>query len=397
MAGVHWGVAMAMMPEVTTQPVELGLFFLIGILGAAHCLGMCGPLVSIYSDRLGANRTESAPDGGTVNDGGTVAASAPGATDRVGTWHLFKQHALFNLGRVAIYALLGGVFGLVGGAMMVTVDVTVPFGEGVRGVAGVVAGLAIVLAGLGFVFGWKSRVLAGELPLLRPAFTRVYHVLMSHVDDWVGGPRIFALGFIHGFLPCPLLYPAFIYAFGRGDPVHGALALGLLGLGTFPAVFLYGALYQFADIDSRPFAHRIFGVAFVLLGLHTVLMGLMALGVPVPMLGIPVYQPLFGAASGEIPLVLVVSVAGLESLLLLGLGLVALNQRRTRSYFLIALALLAFSGRVILEVLMVLGFVPDGAHRLAEYSSTPRWPRSSSPPSTTPAPRSRTSTTPEGF
>gem|GEM_PF-6123565 len=34
------------------QPVSLGVFLLIGLFGGAHCLGMCGPLVTTYADRM---------------------------------------------------------------------------------------------------------------------------------------------------------------------------------------------------------------------------------------------------------------------------------------------------------------------------------------------------------
>ncbi|RDZ95373.1 hypothetical protein DEQ92_21805, partial [Haloferax sp. Atlit-6N] len=36
----------------TTRTVELGLFVLVGLFGTGHCLGMCGPLVSMCADRM---------------------------------------------------------------------------------------------------------------------------------------------------------------------------------------------------------------------------------------------------------------------------------------------------------------------------------------------------------
>jgi len=35
----------------SAEPLSLGVFLLVGLLGGAHCLGMCGPLVSTYADR----------------------------------------------------------------------------------------------------------------------------------------------------------------------------------------------------------------------------------------------------------------------------------------------------------------------------------------------------------
>ncbi|MEF8782921.1 MAG: sulfite exporter TauE/SafE family protein [Haloarculaceae archaeon] len=40
-------------PLLATETVGLPIFFLIGLLGGAHCLGMCGPLVATYAERMG--------------------------------------------------------------------------------------------------------------------------------------------------------------------------------------------------------------------------------------------------------------------------------------------------------------------------------------------------------
>ncbi len=46
MSGGHGTVAVS-------GDIGLVVFALIGLLGGAHCLGMCGPLVTLYADRLG--------------------------------------------------------------------------------------------------------------------------------------------------------------------------------------------------------------------------------------------------------------------------------------------------------------------------------------------------------
>jgi sulfite exporter TauE/SafE len=86
------------------------------------------------------------------------------------------------------------------------------------------------------------------------------------VDRWVGGPGVVGLGMLHGLLPCPLLYPAFLYAFGRGDPLVGAVSLGALGLGTFPTLFVLGTAVGSLDVGHRSLLHRALGAVFVALG-----------------------------------------------------------------------------------------------------------------------------------
>ncbi|MUW15947.1 sulfite exporter TauE/SafE family protein, partial [Halorubrum sp. CBA1125] len=62
----------------TLLGTDVLLFLAIGLLGGAHCIGMCGPLVTVYAGRMrdGTRRA----DGG---NGATPAASA-GTADRRG-------------------------------------------------------------------------------------------------------------------------------------------------------------------------------------------------------------------------------------------------------------------------------------------------------------------------
>ncbi|KAB1190059.1 sulfite exporter TauE/SafE family protein [Haloferax sp. MBLA0076] len=259
----------------TTRTVELGLFFLVGLFGTGHCLGMCGPLVSIYADKM---------DERGRSDGGSGSFL---------TVTQVRQHLLFNAGRVAVYTILGALFGLVGLVTFSSANATVPLGDEVRALVGVVVGVGIVVTGVSYLAGGAGTTLVRGVPLFDGLFHRVHGVLSSRIDTWVGGPRIFGLGFVHGFLPCPLLYPAFLYAFGQADPVKGALSLFVLGIGTFPALFLYGTVFQSVSTRRRRLVHRLLGGVFLLLGAHTLFAGLRLFGFDVPHLfSLPVYQPL---------------------------------------------------------------------------------------------------------
>jgi sulfite exporter TauE/SafE len=77
----------------------------------------------------------------------------------------------------------------------------------------------------------------------------------GRVDRYVEGPGIVGLGALHGLLPCPMLYPAYLYAFATGSAVSG----------------------------------------FVVLGYVLVAHGLMAVDVHIPHSMLPHYQPLGGA------------------------------------------------------------------------------------------------------
>jgi len=244
--------------------VSLAVFGLVGLLGGAHCLGMCGPLVTLYADQLG--------------DDGPVA------------WREIRQHLLFNLGRTVSYAAIGALMGLLGTVVYDTAAV-VAVADPVRALAGIAVGGFIVVTGAvylrtGSTAGAIGRLGSGSL------FQRLSTRLHQHVQQWVGGPRIVGLGAVHGLLPCPLLYPAFLYAFAIGSPLYGALALSVLGLGTVPAVFAYGVAFNSISPRFQSRLHRTLGVVFLVLGYLPLSHGLLILGVDVPHPSIPVYQPL---------------------------------------------------------------------------------------------------------
>jgi len=75
-----------------TAGYGLAVFFLIGLFGGAHCIGMCGPLVATYAERMETDDRWS------------------GAL----TLYEVRQHALFNLGRTVSYACIGAIFGAAG-------------------------------------------------------------------------------------------------------------------------------------------------------------------------------------------------------------------------------------------------------------------------------------------
>ncbi|MDQ2050064.1 sulfite exporter TauE/SafE family protein [Natronolimnohabitans sp. A-GB9] len=255
------------------EPVSLVVFGLIGLLGGAHCLGMCGPLVTTYSDRMRQQ-----------NDGSTRRNEL--------SLGMVRQHALFNLGRAGSYALLGGLFGFVGSLVFVTSQSVTAVMTDVHAIAGIGVGLAIIVMGLSYLSG--RGLLGGSvtIPVLESALSHIQQRLLRNVDNWVGNSKIVGLGAAHGLLPCPLLYPAFLYAFVQGSALEGFLALGILGLGTVPSLFIYGTLFQSLSVETRAKLHRVLGVAFLLLGYIPLQHGLATLGIHLPPIPLPHYQPL---------------------------------------------------------------------------------------------------------
>jgi hypothetical protein len=251
------------MADVLGIGVELGAFFIVGLLGGAHCLGMCGPLVTTYAEH-------------------------GGSTDGRVTLRDVRQQGLFTFGRVFAYVTLGTLFGalgsvvVAGGGLFDAVDL-------VRGVVGVLAGVAVLGIGAGYLRGQPLD--PGRLPIpgVGGAFARATRLVHGRASEWADGPRIAVLGTLHSLLPCPLLYPAYLYAFARGSPTAGALALGALGVGTAPALVGYATVIGAIPADFRAHLHRALGAAFLPLGVLPLLHGLSLLGLPVPMIHLPHY------------------------------------------------------------------------------------------------------------
>lgn len=252
----------------------LAVFFLIGLFGGAHCIGMCGPLVATYAERMETDDRWS------------------GAL----TFYEVRQHTLFNFGRTMSYALIGAIFGFAGALLYGTVELAGVLGP-IQGMVGILIGGAIVLMGVTRLAGYRQGAVEGIIAGtgLGPLFARSYTAISTRIDHWVNGVGIIGLGALHGFLPCMLLYPAFLYAFAQGSPIYGLLSLGALGLGTIPSVFLYGTVIQSVSTRQRQVVHYGLGVLFIGLGYVLLTMGFMRFGIMLPLPDIPYYQPLAGS------------------------------------------------------------------------------------------------------
>ena len=78
------------------------------------------------------------------------------------------------------------------------------------------------------------------------------------------------------------------------EALAGVLTLGLLGLGTFPTLFIYRTIVQSINATYRQRLHRALGVAFLFLGLVPIAHSLALFGIQVSHIEPPIYQPLGG-------------------------------------------------------------------------------------------------------
>lgn len=173
--------------------------FLVGLLGGMHCVGMCGGVV------------------GALSLGGR--SSLP-------------IHLAYSAGRIASYALAGGLAGALGDASAILAD-QLP----VRGVLFLLANLMFValglyLTGVASVLGPIERVGARLWRRIVPLTGRFLPVRT------VG--QALLLGALWGWLPCGLVYSALVSALTSGSALNGAGTMLAFGLGTLPNLLLAG-------------------------------------------------------------------------------------------------------------------------------------------------------------
>ncbi len=212
--------------------IEYGLIFLTGLFASLHCVGMCGPIVLAYS---------------------TAGRSANPGT-------VFAMHLAYNGGRIASYATIGALVGVIGTTLS-SLDI-------IGGYVSIVGGVLMVGFGLGLLgvaFFPGHSVSAGLSGLARKA----YGGLLTRRT--MGSKAL--LGLLTPLLPCGLLYAMLIKAATAGSVVGGAATMAVFGVGMSPSLILVGSLSSFFSTRLRKGAEQLAAVFIVFLGLILLLRG----------------------------------------------------------------------------------------------------------------------------
>ena len=214
--------------------LDLAAVFLAGLLGSAHCVGMCGGFVAL------------------IGVGGGRSAGV-------------RQGAYFA-GKTATYTAFGALSGAAGGLLA---DVL----GGVAGALAVGLGLAMVVVGLGLCgVAWGERRVPGA------QIAAHFGPLIGRMVSTGSPPALFGLGAVNGLLPCGLVYGMVAVAASTGSAASGAATMAVFGLSTVPALALTGVLSRRLRPSGRVRMQRLAGVLVVVMGLVTVARGADALG-----------------------------------------------------------------------------------------------------------------------
>jgi sulfite exporter TauE/SafE len=210
----------------------ISLAFITGLLGSGHCIGMCGGLVAALSLSETGNR------------GGPL-------------FHLF-----YNTGRIVTYTGVGWLVGWLGSAFAYA-----------NALAGVTRGLLIgsdifvILLGLGSA-GLFTKLKLNVMQLEFPGPVKKITSIVVKLKKLPPALSALPLGLIMGFLPCGFLYAMIIAAGQSAAPDRGALIMLSFGLGTMPALFMFGSAAHWLTTSKRTAMLRWAGIMVALMGAY---------------------------------------------------------------------------------------------------------------------------------
>lgn len=151
---------------------------------------------------------------------------------------LLRAHALYNLGRLFSYALLGAIAGSLGTGVTQLGALA-----GVRDLATIASGSLMVIWGVSTLAGqYRTRTGAVRISNSRapqPLQKLLGHLLRS-VREQPVAIRAAITGVVTTLVPCGWLYVFVVAAGGAGSAPNGALLMTIFWLGNVPALVAVG-------------------------------------------------------------------------------------------------------------------------------------------------------------
>jgi hypothetical protein len=187
------------------DPLSLTSAFLIGLLGSAHCMGMCGGIMNALSFAL-------PPEKRGIRQAALILL-------------------LYNLGRIFSYCLAGAFLGAIGFWLLST-------GKQAGPALRLFAGFMMIAMGLYLAGWWRGLAhlekTGGYLwKYIQPFGNRLIPV----TTPW----QALLLGALWGWLPCGLVYSTLTLSVSAANWQYSTLIMLCFGLGTMPVMLLTGA------------------------------------------------------------------------------------------------------------------------------------------------------------
>ncbi|MBU3698429.1 MAG: sulfite exporter TauE/SafE family protein [Candidatus Kapabacteria bacterium] len=208
----------------------------LGLASSLHCVGMCGPLMSIFVQ---------------VNDKG-----AP----------LRRRLVLHHLGRVLTYLVLGLCVGAAGDALQIF-----KLGSSVS----ILTGTVLIVFAIGQYFGRSPHLPAPMADIMR----RIGRFVTTSTAGTPPSFRPVTMGVINGLLPCGVSLTAIISSATIPDLATRAAFLSAFGAATVPALLGFGIVIRRLGRHWTARLNSGLAVATIVVGMLIIMRGL-SLGVP---------------------------------------------------------------------------------------------------------------------
>jgi sulfite exporter TauE/SafE/copper chaperone CopZ len=213
-----------------------GVALLVGFVASlSTCLAVVGAIVIAFAETCRVAPGES-------------AASA-----------VVRPNILFHVGRIATFAVLGGVLGLIGGELSIS--------GRFMSVLTMTVAVFMLLLGLN-ILGFA------------PSLTRLGIKMPSRLTSGLDRMKTsrspvmpLALGGLTFFLPCGFTQSMQIMALGSGSFVRGGLIMGLFAVGTLPVLFTAGITASWTRQHKVAIVQKAAGFLVIAFALYTLSSG----------------------------------------------------------------------------------------------------------------------------
>ncbi|RDB43484.1 sulfite exporter TauE/SafE family protein [Halomonas sp. DQ26W] len=190
------------------DPTGLGLppllaAFVFGLLGGAHCIGMCGGIMSALTFAVPPSMRSPARLTGLLLG--------------------------YNLGRILSY--------MTAGALVASLGTVIALSNTARVILQLFAAVMLILMALYIANWWKGLL---RVEAVGKRLWRHLEPIGKRLMPVVRLPQAVGLGAVWGWLPCGLVYSMLAWSLAIADPVHGALLMAAFGFGTLPALLVTG-------------------------------------------------------------------------------------------------------------------------------------------------------------
>ncbi len=208
--------------------------FIIGLLGSAHCIGMCGGISTMLTSAIDSKRTTNQ----------------------------LQLSLSYNFGRICCYAFIGAIAGFTGS--LAAKNVGIPL-SGLR----IMAGVFLILLGL-YIGQWLMWL--SKIERLGRFIWQYLSPFSKKLIPVKNNSQALALGALWGWLPCGLIYSTLTWSVASGNTLQGALIMLSFGFGTLPALLTMSLGYLKINLlITNPIFRKLMATLLISYGIFTII------------------------------------------------------------------------------------------------------------------------------